>query len=263
MSVSPPPPPTPISREPKRVSGRVSDMATKFTPIDIPNPNILGADSRYPRSTYPANRPNTGNDRMSASSDNLPIRTPIRRMDEFGMQETQSTQHDWRAEELELQQKEMELQFQRQRLQLARERETLGYGSDRDSGSSARYAGRPGATQRAYTMSPGIPQPPVDMPRQREPSPRRVDHSPGCGCYDCSASKYAEPANDPVSPSRPAKGGTWFGKGIKRLSMPLVSEEVRSGSNGKRTLQVASPEPSTNLKRRSFEQQNEGGYFKR
>ncbi|KAG8814626.1 hypothetical protein FRC17_001038 [Serendipita sp. 399] len=166
---SPPPQAMAAPREslPSRdgAAGRVSDMASRFTPIDRPADMAsfgYSGDGRYPRlASPPLNRGLT-----NQSHDSLPIRTPLGRssIDEFGKpmdlgrrgQDTtpnpelrrpplmsstlgsgaignSQTEYDIRLSELELQQRELELH--RNRLQLAKEREAL-LARDRDAQDS-------------------------------------------------------------------------------------------------------------------------------
>jgi hypothetical protein len=145
-----------------RESGRVSDIASRFTPIDGP-PRIsptLPRENRAPRNSYAPQSPSARWATDAPVADTLPIRTPIPRepVDEFGsslssMQtmardtmpnpdrrhqpmsglrsqtlgpaSTLPTPYDLQLSELELQQREMELQIHRQRLQLAKDREAI------------------------------------------------------------------------------------------------------------------------------------------
>ncbi|PVF95848.1 hypothetical protein CPB86DRAFT_816887 [Serendipita vermifera] len=148
-----------------REGGRVSDMASRFTPIDGP-PRVPTSQARENRIHRPPYAPQSPSARWAADtpplSDTLPIRTPITHdsIDEFGTtlssmpakardtmpnpdrrhQPTSgvksqtlgaagvlSTPYDIQLSELELQQREMELEIHRQRLQLVKDREALLY----------------------------------------------------------------------------------------------------------------------------------------
>ncbi|CAG7851946.1 SubName: Full=Uncharacterized protein {ECO:0000313/EMBL:CCA66648.1} [Serendipita indica DSM 11827] len=153
-AASPPPTMPPSARRETfsgrdREGGKVSDMASRFTPIEGP----LEYDSRYPRPGFPISPPPLGRgltDNSSRNGDNLPLRTPLTRnsVDEFGSSFAAATpgrkptdmmdrrqypsmpshmgagpSYDVRMSELELQERELELK--RRELQLAREREAL------------------------------------------------------------------------------------------------------------------------------------------
>ncbi|KAG8860723.1 hypothetical protein FRB91_001426 [Serendipita sp. 411] len=187
---SPPPPAQAMAtpREsftPRDGAGRVSDMASRFTPIehsaDVANFGY-GRDGRYPRLTSPSSPP-LSRGMGNQTHDSLPIRRPLgpSAIDEFGkpiesgrrgpdptpnaelrrpplksstmgsstMNSNAHSEYDIRLSELELQQRELELQ--RGRLQLAREREAL-LTRERDAQDSVHdsdySSGREGASFR-------------------------------------------------------------------------------------------------------------------
>lgn len=106
-SSPPPPPPHPTGRRNdsyaprEREGGKVSDMASRFTPIEGPLPPSTG--SSYPRApSFPVAPPMSTRERadyhfgpgMMNVGDTLPLRTPIRRssVDEFGSSFAGATQ---------------------------------------------------------------------------------------------------------------------------------------------------------------------------
>ena len=202
-SPPPPPPPHPSGRRSdsyaprstrdtvqmsprERESGKVSDMASRFTPIEGPLPPIGSSYTRSPPS-FPVAPSMSNRERERGDynigpgainvGDTLPLRTPLRRssVDEFGssfagamqnpaiggrrgetMPDRRQTMmpsqmpYDIHLSELELQQREMELEIHRQRLQLAKEREVFA-ARERErevqDGASDYHSGREG---RAY-----------------------------------------------------------------------------------------------------------------
>jgi hypothetical protein len=201
--MSPPPPQQPFRGETMRPPSRVAEMASRF------NTN-LNPDTAQPPSSYPYPRgavPPPAN-RWSASSDNLPLRTPLHNrqsaiMDDYSPPPPPQPLHrrerererevNWRAEELELEQKRLDIEIQRHRLEAARRRD-VGLVRDRDRDSP--YGGMaedppvimrdrdgrgmtrlppipPSNAPRAYSRSPVFDSPPEPQPHT---NPRHSAH---------------------------------------------------------------------------------------
>jgi len=272
-----------------RPPSRVAEMASRF------NTN-MNPDTAPPPTSYPYPRgavPPTAS-RWSASSDNLPLRTPLHNrqsaiMDDYSPPPPHRRERErerevaWRAEELELEQKRLEIEIQRHRLEAARRRD-VGLVRDRDRESP--YGGMaeeppvimrdrdgrgmtrpppmpPSNAPRAYSRSPVFDSPPEPQPHI---NPRHSAHFDDRDRdrdrdMDMDMDYGAPPAqqrsswymNDPSHPQTPPQEAAppkerhnWLGRGLRKLSIPTLSDS----RDGGRDRQQQAPQ---NRSRRSFE----------
>lgn len=267
-------------RPPSRVAEMASRFNTNMNPDTAPPPSLYP----YPRGAVPPNAA-----RWTSSSDNLPLRTPLHNrqsaiMDDYSPPPPQHRERererevDWRAEELELEQKRVELEIQRHRLEAARRREVgLGrdnnpYGGmieeppvvmrDRDGRGMARPPPMPSSNApRAYSRSPVFDSPPEPQPhtnprhsahfddRDRD---RDLDYPPPAqqrSSWYMNNDHPSHPHTPPQEATPPKERHNWLGRGLRKLSIPTMSDS-RDGGRDRQPQAQAMPENRT---RRSFE----------
>jgi len=181
---------------------------------------------------------------------------------------------DWRAEELELEQKRLELEIQRHRLEAARRRDRdreSPYGGmveeppavmrDRDGRGMARPPPVPSSNaQRAYSRSPVFDSPPEPQPHTNPRHSVHFDDRDRDRDLDYGAPPPAQqrsswymnndhPHTPPQEATPPKERHNWLGRGLRKLSIPTLSDARDSG----RDRQQQAQGPPENRSRRSFE----------
>ena len=270
-------------RPPSRVAEMASRFNTNMNPDTAPPPTSFP----YPRGAAPPNA-----SRWSASSDNLPLRTPLHNrqsaiMDDYSpppahrREREREREVDWRAEELELEQKRLDLEIQRHRLEAARRRDA-GLARDRDPyggmveeppvvmrdrdgrGMTRAPPMPPSNAPRAYSRSPVFDSPPEPQPRT---NPRHSAHfddrdrdrdrdrdldygtPPSAQQRSSWYMNNDHPHTPPQEATPPKERYNWLGRGLRKLSIPTLSD---SRDGGRDRLQQGQALPE-NRSRRSFE----------
>ncbi|KAG1739204.1 uncharacterized protein EDB91DRAFT_1053950 [Suillus paluster] len=263
----------PSSQVPKdvpRLPMSVSDLASRYQPIDEPmTPRRSNGSPTADRHAVDQD-PLVSRDISTGEED---IRRRRQRIEELAELELKEKEYELRQRERELNQKTRD--FERDRMQF------LDARSDRISTSTSDTPKGPRLTlfqhKRGSQSTSHLVPPPssTSIPRQRgSQSPSRSQpssplpakgHAPFCGCGTCSVTKYKTPE---VTPSphdlrppeppillRPEKPKGW----IRRLSMPAVGAafSLDAKKNASATsLKSGVPSPADNSRRRkhSFEQ---------
>lgn len=269
-----------------RPPSRVAEMASRFNTSINPDTAPPPTSYPYPRGAMPPNM-----SRWSASSDNLPLRTPLHNrqsaiIDDYSpppphrREREREREVDWRAEELELEQKRLDLEIQRHRLEAARRREVGVRDRDRDSpyGGTAEESpvimrdrdGRgitrlplmpPSSAPRAYSRSPVFDSPPEPQPHTNPRHSVHFDDRDRDRDMDYGTALPAQPRSswymndDPPHPHTPPQDAppkerhNWLGRGLRKLSIPTLSDS-RDGGRDRQQQAQALPD---NRSRRSFE----------
>ncbi|KAG0706762.1 hypothetical protein DFH29DRAFT_117143 [Suillus ampliporus] len=263
----------PSSQVPKdvpRLPMSVSDLASRYQPIDEP------MTPRRSNGSPTADRYAVNQDPPTSSIGEEEIRRRRQRIEELTELELKEKEYELRQRERELNQKTRD--FERDRMQFLDARSDVVNTSTSDTLKGPRstpFQHKRGSQSTSHLVPPPSSTPTVASPRQRgSQSPSRSQpssplpakgHAPFCGCGSCSVTKYKMPE---VSPSprdlrppeppillRPEKPRGW----IRRLSMPAVGAAF--SLDAKKNASVTSlksgvPSPADNDRRRkhSFEQ---------
>jgi len=282
--MSPPLPQQPFRGETIRPPSRVAEMASRFNTNMNPDTALPPSSYPYPRGAVPptASRWSGSSDnlplrtplhnRQSAVMDDYSPPPPHRRERE------REREVNWRAEELELEQKRLEIEIQRHRLEAARRRDVgLVRDRDRDSpyggiaeeppvmmrdrdgrGMSRPSPMPPSNVPRAYSRSPVFDPPPEPQPhtnprhsahfdeRERD---RDMDYGTPLPAQQRS-SWYMNDSSPPHMPPQdatpPKERHNWLGRGLRKLSIPTLSDSRDGGRDRQQGM-------AENRTRRSFE----------
>lgn len=257
-----------VPKDVPRLPMSVSDLATRYQPIDEP---------MTPRRSPTVDRHVVNQDPpASQATRDIPIgeediRRRRQRIEELAELELKEKEYELRQRERELNQKTRD--FERDRMHFLDTRGELISTSTSDVPKGPRATPFQ-HTRGSQSTSHLVPLPSSTPPQRGSQSPSRSqpstplptkDHAPFCGCVTCSVTKYKTPEASP-SPRdlrppeppillRPEKPRGW----IRRLSMPAVgaafSLDVRKNASAT-TLKSGLPSHVDNGRRRkrSFDQ---------
>jgi hypothetical protein len=228
--------PSSVPKDVPRLPMSVSDLASRYQPIDEPmtprrgsvSPTIVNQDSP------------TGQASRDASVGEDEIRRRRQRIEELAELEFKEKEYELRQRERELNQKTRD--FERNRTQFLDARDDPFRTSDGDAPKVPRatpFQHKHGSQSTSHLVPPPSSASPGSAPQpQASHSPSRSQpssplpakgHAPFCGCDTCSITKYKLPVTHTPSPHdlrppappillRPEKPKGW----IRRLSMPAV-----------------------------------------
>ena len=275
-------PQQPFRGETMRPPSRVAEMASRFNSNMNPDTAPPPTSYPYPRGAVlpNANRWTSSSDNLPLRTPLHNRQSAI--MDDYSPPPQQRRERererevDWRAEELELEQKRVELEIQRHRLEAARRRE-VGVGRDnrdspygeeppvvmrdRDGRGMIRPPPMPSSNApRAYSRSPVFDSPPEPQPHTNPRHSAHFDDRDRDADLDYGApppvqqrsSWYvnndhpSHPHTPPQEATPPKERHNWLGRGLRKLSIPTLSDSRDSGRDRQQPL----PE---NRLRRSFE----------